>query len=346
MAVRPDGKIYPCCVYDWKNVPEDLNINHPDPFNHPYLQDLRERMSNDEYIPNCKECYEREEFKQESFRTQVIKSPEFFGTSKDTELTYVDLSISNLCNNKCRMCGPELSTSWYSDAKQLGRHIPRGFVRNPLIDNTDFSKLRLLKLLGGEPLMEQETIKKILRQCDLSQLNVQLITNATLRPDDELFEMMQQLNRIDVKLSVDSYGPLNDFLRSGSTWEETQENIFWFKKNIDKKNLSIHSVASVYNVNKINLMVDFCKMHEIYHDYVLIDGPQWMRPRNLPVHVKQILIEQLRKQDYKFGTKLILELEQSGDTDLFLEQDTIMNQLRNEHWKDVNPELSDLLKFE
>ena len=26
MAVRPDGKILPCCVFRWDDVPEDLNI--------------------------------------------------------------------------------------------------------------------------------------------------------------------------------------------------------------------------------------------------------------------------------------------------------------------------------
>ena len=78
------------------------------------------------------------------------------------------------------MCNPWLSTSWYSDAKKLGMQIPKGIVKNPFIENTDFSKLKFIKFLGGEPLMEQKTIKKILNQCDLSNLHIQLITNATV----------------------------------------------------------------------------------------------------------------------------------------------------------------------
>ena len=35
MAIRPDGKILPCCVYRWDEVPEDLNIDYSDPLTHP-----------------------------------------------------------------------------------------------------------------------------------------------------------------------------------------------------------------------------------------------------------------------------------------------------------------------
>ena len=230
MAVRPDGKILPCCVFRRDDVPEDLNIDHKDPFNHPYMQELRDKMSRDEYVPNCKECYQKEEFGNQSFRKLVLDKQEEFGATSlvegtPPELTYVDLSISNTCNNKCRMCNPGLSTSWYSDAKKLGIEIPKGIIKNPFIENTDFSKLKFIKLLGGEPLMEQKVIKNILKQCDLSQLHIQLITNGTVIPDDELKGMLEQVKRLEVKLSIDAYGKLNDFLRSGSKWEQVEKTV-------------------------------------------------------------------------------------------------------------------------
>ena len=43
---------------------------------------------------------------------------------------------------------------------------------------------------------------------------------------------------------------------------------------------------------------------------------------------------------------MIYALEQHGNKNKFLEQDTIMNKLRNENWTALNPELLELLNIE
>lgn len=350
MAIRPDGKILPCCVYRWDDVPEDLNIDYDDPFNHPFMKSLRDKMSQDVYVEGCRECYKAEEFNSQSFRQLVINKQDEYGITNldpsSPELKYIDLSISNTCNNKCRMCNPGLSTSWYNDAKKLGIDIPKGIIRNKFIEDTDFSKLKFIKLLGGEPLMEQKTIKKILKQCDLSQLSIQLITNATVLPDAELASMLQKVKRFEVKLSIDAYGKLNDFLRSGSKWEETDKNIKWFKSFVKKKNwVSIHSVASIYNINKIDELVEYAKMNDIIQEYVPLDDVDWMQPKHLPPKAKRIVYERIKEKNYKFGTNLIYAMGDNGNINTFLEQDSIMNDIRQEHWKDINPELLEFIKM-
>ena len=70
-------------------------------------------MSKDVYVDGCKECYNKEEFGNQSFRQLVLDKQEQFGATSlangtQPELTYIDLSISNTCNNKCRMCNPKV----------------------------------------------------------------------------------------------------------------------------------------------------------------------------------------------------------------------------------------------
>jgi sulfatase maturation enzyme AslB (radical SAM superfamily) len=347
MAIRPDGKIFPCCIFRWEDVPKDLDIFHPDPFNHPFMKQIRDKMSKDEHVSGCQECYKTEEMGGESFRQYANRDSETLGLHSfenrtAPELTYIDLSISNTCNNKCRMCGPQLSTQWYSDAKALGMSIPKGIVVNPFIENGDFSKLKYLKLLGGEPLLEQEKLIKILKQCDLKNLSVNLITNTTIIPNQELSNLFAQCKKVNVSLSIDSVGKLNEFLRKGSKWIQTVENIKWFQnRNYD---LYVHSVASIYNVNVLDSLIDFCLQNNLPQKYVLIDGPNYMMPRNLPDSVKQKLIikltEQISKQDiFKI---MIEELKKEGNFSLFEKHDNQINKLRNEHWKDFNPELYSL----
>lgn len=348
MAIRPDGRIFPCCIYRWDDVPEDLNIFHPDPFNHPYMQNLRKKMENDEPVDGCSYCYNNERLSNRSMRKDMWENTNMYSTTsfqnnEPAELRYIDLSISNTCNNKCRMCGPALSTQWYSDAKKLGIEIPKGIIKNPFIESTDFSKLKFIKLLGGEPLMEQKVIKNILRQCDLSQLHIQLITNGTLIPDDELIGLLEQVKCLQVKLSIDAYGKLNDFLRSGSKWEQVEKNVDWYKGFVNKKFLSIHSVASIYNINKLDEMVEYAKSKEIYQEYVPLDDVDYMQTKHLPIKAKEILIDRIASKNYKFGASLINELEQTGDVEVFLKKDAIINSIRNEHWKEYNPELWEMI---
>jgi len=355
MAIRPDGRIFPCCIFRWDDVPEDLNIFHKDPFNHPYFVKLREKMLADEYISGCDYCYKQEELNIFSMRHQSTKNATRYGCTslrdnKPSELRYVDLSISNTCNNKCRMCGPDLSTSWYSDARKLGRDIPKGIVTNPFVESGDFSKLTYLKLLGGEPLMEQKIIKKILKQCKLKDLTVNLITNTSLVPDEELHDLFTKCKRVDVSLSVDSKGKLNEFLRSGSDWNTTVQNLNWFKEREQYYKIYVHSIVSIYNCNRMPDLIDFIRFkYRIAQSYILADGPPYMMPRNLPEQVKQKLKIIIKKQlheykDYAIFKEMLRELEKEGDWQNFLMYDNKMNILRNEHWKDHNPKLYSMLK--
>ena len=353
MAMRPDGQIFPCCVFRQEEVPEDLNVSHPDPFNHEYMNWLRQKMLNDEYVHGCRKCYEDEASSARSMRLDIVSpwTGDFGlptveeGRGKVKKLTNIDLSLSNVCNNKCRMCLPQLSTHWYSDAKKLGIEIPKGVItNNTIIDEYDLSDLRFIKLLGGEPMMEQEKLIKVLKKCNLPQLSILLVTNASLTPNDELLNLLLQCKNVVIDFSIDSYGTLNDFLRKDSNWNTVCNTIQWYKQYFT--NMNVHSVFSLYNVNKIHEIIDFCIEQNLYHDCVVVDGPQWMQPRNLPESVKpwvkDYLLETQNKYEItyrKIFKLLIKEMELPGDFGMFVRNDDKLNRLRNEHWMDKNPEL-------
>lgn len=353
MAMRPDGQIFPCCVFRQEEVPEDLNVSHPDPFNHEYMNWLREKMRNDEYVHGCRKCYEDEAKSGRSMRLDVIAPwtgdfglpTESEGRGKVKKLTNIDLALSNVCNNKCRMCLPQLSTHWYSDAKKLGMEIPRGVItNNTIIDKYDLSDLMFIKLLGGEPMMEQEKLIQVLKKCTLEKLTILLVTNCTLKPNDELLSLLKQCKNINIQFSIDSYGELNNFLRKDSNWNTVDENVKWYKTHFD--NLSVHSVCSIYNVNKIHEMIEYCEQMELHHDYVLVDGPEWMRVKNLPKEVHPFILDYTEKCKNKYHTKykkifklIEHELKNEGDVQFFIRNDNRLNKLRNEHWMHLNSEL-------
>jgi hypothetical protein len=83
--------------------------------------------------------------------------------------------------------------------------------------------------------------------------------------------------------------------------------------------------------------------NKLYHNYVVVDGPNWIMPRHIPDPVKQELIPQLQKRADSYGRNgkifklLISELENTGDFGMFIRNDIRLNGIRNETWRDLNP---------
>ena len=359
IAVRPNGRVYPCCYFRWEETPDDYTLDYPDLFmSHPFQNKIREDLRQDKPVAGCSKCYEDEELTGKSMRLRYLQDgASELGISGDTtvppdepSLTYIDLALSNVCNNKCRMCNHELSTSWYADAKAMGETIPKGLIKHgdPL-SLYDYSKLKFIKLIGGEPLMEQEKFIYVLKQCDLKDLRVLITTNTTMKPNAELESLLDQCKKVFWNLSVDAYGPLNDFLRKNSKWEEVKENIDWYLTKY-KKNVGIHSVVSIYNVNcffELNKYV-LEKYPDATVSYMAADGPYWITPNNLPedakVKIKHLLEEENAKYPIPNVNVVIDKMMQKGQFPEFLYADKKINILRKEHWKTLNTELYDIIK--
>ncbi len=357
IAIRPNNQVYPCCQFRHEHVPKDLNLNHPDVFNHPFLIELREMMVDDIQHPGCEQCYIQEKFSdgENSMRLDFLKKIGEQIPDKPL-LTHVDLAMSNVCNNRCRMCTPELSTSWYADAKKLGIDIQESLNlssikrSNNFLEQYDLKELKYLKLIGGEPLAEQESFIKILNQCDLPKLRVMLATNCTLIPNFELVELLKKSKHISINLSVDAYGNLNNFLRKGSQWENVLNVMDWFVENFPGK-IKIHSIVSIYNINNFYELSFFVKKRYdnlVFVEHQMVDGPDWMQPANLPEGAKKIILKNLENklQDHSDFLPLIKnEFMRPGKLNRFFLKDQELNSIRNEHWKNLNPELYQMIEL-
>jgi len=349
LAIRPDGAVYPCCFFKHEETPADFNLQYPNVFEHPFLENIRTNLRKDEYVEGCSRCYKNEELTGKSMRTEYLEADYLGFTATPPEapsLTYLDLALSNVCNNRCRMCGPGLSTSWYSDAKKLGIPIQSGVLEHEYnLDNFDLSNLTFIKLIGGEPLMEQKRFIELLNKCTLENLTLLITTNATVRPNDELLAIFKKCKRVKWLLSIDAYGTLNDFLRKGSRWSEVADNLKWFVKTFPK-NVNVHSVASIYNINCVDQLHTYIHKHfpTVHQKHAMIDGPDWMHPSNLPADIKELIKSKLRSFKIENVELMLNELDQQGNTLLFIREDQKLNELRSEHWKEFNPELYDWIK--
>lgn len=358
VVINPDNTVRPCCFFRQSETPDDFTINYKNLFyDHPFMNKIREDMRQGKPLAGCTECYETENLVGRSMRTDRLevrnKSLKENGREdlvntipENPTLTFVDLSFSNACNNRCRMCNPRASSNWYADAKALGMPIPKGLNQSDYdYDGIDFSKLTFLKVIGGEPLMEQEKFISVLKKCDLSKLTVQTITNLTLRPNEELLDLLAQCKSVKWRTSVDAYGSLNEFIRKGSVWEETKENLDWYVKTFPGE-VRISSVVNIYNANVFYKLSEYVqeKYPGLDEGWVMPDGANWLSPENLSDNAKNFIADKLSKINHYFVPMILDFMKKPGDINAFVSHDKKLNKIRNETWFEHNPELYELLK--
>jgi MoaA/NifB/PqqE/SkfB family radical SAM enzyme len=263
-AVRPDGTILPCCKFIHNK--EFGNIINQDPRSSNAWTELRKQMLAGNKIDNCKTCYRDEDSGVESLRQQSLK----FYQPIDIDplpLKQLEVSFDNLCNLACVMCSEEFSTKWQTE-KFTHRNLVAIGITAHGFDYTswDLTKVTHLKIIGGEPMMSQEKFIKLLRQFDLTHLEVAVATNGTILPNSDLKTLLESCKRVSYKVSLDGVGEVNNWIRWPSKFSIIENNIntleqWWADTNI---NLQFHTVIGIYNINHLQNLVDF-----------ILKKPQW-----------------------------------------------------------------------
>jgi organic radical activating enzyme len=352
LFIGPGNEIKPCCMFNLDPTDNEKYLGNEDMFQSDTFENIRTNIRSNIPVSGCSRCYHQDKMSGDSYRTIFLKrykdttGVDFTPPNKG-ELVFLEISFSNICNNRCRMCSPVYSTNWYSDAKKLGTHIPvKGIVEtDTTLKNLDLKKLKFIKISGGEPLMEQQKIIDLLNSCSLENINLFVNTNATILPTPELMELFKKCQSIEVNLSIDAYGDLNDFLRKGSTWAEVEKNLKWFYDNFEK--IRIHSTITAYNVNCYDQLIDYIKTNfpRINHDFMMVFELDWMKVSNLPNSAKIKVQEKnvVFKEKYNLPiTDFILkDLNSQGNVSSFLTMDKKLNDIRNENWENCNKELYD-----
>ena len=263
-AVRPDGTILPCCKFIHNK--EFGSITDQDPRNSSTWTELRQQMLAGNKINNCKTCYRDEASGVESLRQQSLK----FYQPTDIEpqpLKQLEVSFDNLCNLACVMCSEEFSTKWQTEKFTHRNLVAKGITAHGFdYTSWDLTKVTHLKIIGGEPMMSQEKFIKLLRQFDLTHLEVAVTTNGTILPNTDLKTLLERCKSVSYKVSLDGVGDINDWIRWPSKFSMIENNIntlekWWADTAI---NLQFHTVIGIYNINHLQSLVDF-----------VLNKPQW-----------------------------------------------------------------------
>jgi len=271
-TVTMKNTIRPCCRFPTQEA-VDME-NYEDAF-----RQLREDMLAGKKDPRCSKCFEEEASGNPSMRTAAN---EFHGlefkkdvlTANFRKLTHIELSLDNTCNYQCRMCSSQFSSKllkrdmWLvNDHEHLDFHVAK--VQKSRYEtlkdlNIDWSELRSVKLLGGEPFLSPNFLDFLYfldMRTDISQVQLEIVTNCSLPMTDEIAEILNQFKFIRLSGSFDGLPQHSEYQRVGSNWHESFNNYLEYGELLKNRRMTVHQTFTVLNVSHLDEALAFYEPH-------------------------------------------------------------------------------------
>lgn len=324
--VGPKGDVKPCCLFNPnKEGIGSLKENTlKEIWNNDATKQMRLDMLNGVTIKGCEKCDSREgiatvhrdEANNNWYHqsTNILEQTNEDGSLSKHELKYIDARFNNLCNFKCRTCGPRFSTSWNEDYQTLRspnsmNEFPKtlifpGNTKDQLLDEIleHLPYVSRIYFAGGEPLMQAEHYIMLERLLELK--NDGIINKMPIIIYSTNFSILRLGNRsvIDLwkhfptlvlNLSIDGSYERAEYWRKGTDWQTIVENLKEVKNNISHAQININytlSWVNAFNLTELHkewITLDYINPNKI--NVNCLDEPSFYSLKGIPTWKKQTI---------------------------------------------------------
>lgn len=297
LAVRPDGTAIPCCMYnDQNNLNfKSSNLSMEDLRNSEVWRNIRNDMLNNKFPMGCMNCKNDEELGLQSLRINGLKRFIPIKTVNADKIKILEIAFSNLCDTACMHCSSKYSSRW-GDGKVSHEYSA---------EDIDVSELQYLKIIGGEPLLEQDKFNRLLDRIDVSHLMMQICTNGRSFPNSKLQTHIDNSKTTLIVVSMDGMEGLNDWFRWPSNWNKLEGQ---FKKyderwgDSDNVYLHFHCCVNIYNIFYLDEIVQYVleKWPNWKIEWDWINWPQWQSINIIPEPIRSELKQTLLNCSIKY----------------------------------------------
>lgn len=327
MRVTPTGRMEVC---RWANHGSDAYIQDTQPltFFQQGMAPFRQKLLAGKATTECSECHAMEAHGKVSGRQrQMIKVgmwPEDVDNSirstpfwSEFQHSYHNqghtdclpqdwqIELSNHCNSACLFCRPEYSSRLATEHRKLGLidSVPRSWADDPVLVQrfvdtlVSVPQLRYLHFHGGETLIMPAlaTILRALLDHGHEKTHLGFTTNLTVWPQ-HLIQLLERFHNVHVNVSIESLGPLNDYVRWPSNitdvlatlhrWRDlVRSHDWWMIIRVTPTILTVHDLTTMYQFAWDQaLPMEACNF---------LDRPDFMRPTVLPWDIRHSIADEL-----------------------------------------------------
>lgn len=383
LSIQPDGEVLPCCTSSSIGLHlEDKSLF--DIWNSKQIKDLRLNMLNNIESSTCQYCYSSEKVGLESPRQvvnrkynhhlNIVESTKTDGEVEKLNLVYWDFRFSNVCNFKCRMCGPVSSTSWYKDYESLvGVNHNQGKPENiNVLKQLDslFDIVEEIYFAGGEPLIMDEHYYILDKLIQINKTHIPILYSTNLSTlkykDKNILDIWKNFKEITLGISLDGSYSRGELIRKGMNWNTFLKNLEIVKKNLPEVKYSICFTAQVlncfdmmttqkilFNLGLLNSVDDFI--------FQFLEYPELLSIQILDKETKEVLCSAIEDHiqnflipsgsirsinDYKSMIKHLNLSDRSNLIPEFINYCSLIDDIRGENTKETFPELKNLWNYE
>ena len=228
-------------------------------WNGEHVRRIRRQMLAGELPPECEVCDKKllntDVYRDYFWHLFQHKWPEVKESTSPCGYTTMkpvswDYRFSNLCNFKCRMCGPMLSSSWEAEARMQGKVEPwmetgvkrsieafqKDTVEQEFADAVEQHRVEEIYWVGGEPLMYEQHWRYMQRIIELgdgpgvyARYNTNL-SRVTFRGCNLYSDILAKIRDWQICASLDGTGAVGEYIRTGLNYNTFVDN---FKRGVE-----------------------------------------------------------------------------------------------------------------
>ncbi len=381
----PDGRILTCCMSPSDKPMGNLKeITLEQAWNSEQQKQLRKDLLSGKQNSICDRCHEMERNDISTTRQwankhlakhmDVVESTKEDGTVDKVNLPYIDFRFSNICNFKCRTCGPELSSSWFDDHSKIwGKPDHKKIIRPYKDEKTFWEKvepymdgLEEIYFAGGEPLIMEEHYRILKRLVEKKMFHVKLKYNTNFSQmtykDIDVMKEWDKFEQVEIGASLDASHKRGEYLRKGQSWKQVEDNRKRMFDTCPRAYFFLATCLDVFNSFHVpDFHIDWYERGWIKDEGSLINPlltPAYLRIQMLPAPLKDQLREKYntaqewmdkntksKSKRYDALIKFLDEADYSHKIKEWYRTTERLDDMRNENWRDVFPELQDLPKY-
>lgn len=324
LSTDVNGSLRPCCKFAQPSKENEFQLpNMRDGsldqlWNHSEFKRLRRAFLEGQQPKECQSCWQEEAAGHDSFRTSFTQFKHIdtdqveFGIEASQGPKALDLKLNNVCNLKCRICGPQASSTFLKETNERFniKLDNDGYWLSNKILNTkneqvlqEWAKdLSHIEITGGEPMASPENIKILeilIASGHANHINLVANTNGTLF-NQKFIDCLKCFRHVIILLSIDDIGPRLEYQRFPSDWSVIQTNLQKYKQLIlDHNNIEIflNPTISIFNVYHLDQYQEWAKEMGLtfYINFLHYDPVFCIK--NLPVELKRIVMKKLKNNN-------------------------------------------------
>jgi hypothetical protein len=336
-------------------------------------------MINNDETKECSRCYEMEKSNIFTLRQMVnkhyiehwdrVESTKDDGKVEELNMGYMDIRVSNICNFKCRTCGPELSSGWYEDHIKLYSQPLNPRIMNIANNEKFWNDLQPLLLTveeacwaGGEPIITEEHYKVLdfWIENEMKDVRLRYTTNFSnlYFKEKSILEYWNSFNDVRIAASLDGMGKRGELIRAGMKWDVIEQNRKQMLKECPDVYFEITPTVSIMNVYHLpDFHKDWIERGLLEPQNVrmnILTYPEDYRIQIIPPQERKKFIdkytEHIKWIDDNFGNgaaksgfESVLDFLQQENYDNlipeFISRNKGLDELRNESLFEICPEL-------